>query len=790
MSQQLQVLNALDVAKTQWYHFTAIVIAGMGFFTDAYDLFCISLVTKLLGRIYYHVDGSPTPGSLPPQASAAVNGVAFVGTLSGQLFFGWLGDKMGRKRVYGMTLMIMVICSIASGLSFGHDSKGVMATLCFFRFWLGFGIGGDYPLSATIMSEYANKKTRGAFIAAVFAMQGVGILAGGMVAIADYVWRIILMFGSLPAALTYYWRMKMPETARYTALVAQNAKLAASDMSKEFLRRHGLHLLGTATTWFLLDIAFYSQNLFQKDIFTAIGATRSASGDLPRAAPLDLPRYLCGLREARRHRRLFRVPLPGAEPEPGQGRPRVPCGHRSKELALPPRRLQPLGLTLHLPGSGVEGEVAGGDVRRERSRSRSHRSAGAPNPKPNSRVIVLFGLPPPGTSSISTTSCSDRATIRFRTLLRRSGSGKCDLDRFLPRLPSTDPFLSFASALVMFFLGGSAVAVIALFVVSCCGSCDGCFVIGIWSWEVQRSGLRRRASGGSYRPMVVRARAKEIAFGQSSWSFLQAGIGKLADAVGVTLGPRGTFVSEVLDEVGNSKVVNGGVTIAQAIELADPKNEQIFICSLFCMLKKLVEELEKKARPVKGRGDIKGKLMILTSIEKRNKNLSSCSNTRLPLLCYIIVQLSSYTCYISPQLGANLEKLILEFENAKISVTDQKISTIKEIIPFSEKMTQLGALLLIIAEDVTARGLATLVVNKLAEHSQCCSNKITCFGDRRKAILQDIANFGRPKILAYRSRMYLLGSLAQQEYLLPHRPLQQQFLMLQPMMRSRSELLS
>ncbi|KAL3500988.1 hypothetical protein ACH5RR_035437 [Cinchona calisaya] len=328
---QNKVFNALDTAKTQWYHFTAIIVAGMGFFTDAYDLFCISLVTKLLGRIYYHVEGSGKPGILPPNVSAAVNGVALCGTLAGQLFFGWLGDKKGRKKVYGITLMIMVLASIISGLSFGSNPTAVMAGLCFFRFWLGFGIGGDYPLSATIMSEYANKKTRGGFIAAVFAMQGFGILFAGIFAIvvssifkarfnapsyavdpigstvpeADYVWRIILMTGAIPALLTYYWRMKMPETARYTALVAKNQKQAAIDMSKvlqvdleaqqevvvvdtipqqsagssssfglftkEFLRRHGLHLLGTTTTWFFLDIAYYSQNLFQKDIFSAVG---------------------------------------------------------------------------------------------------------------------------------------------------------------------------------------------------------------------------------------------------------------------------------------------------------------------------------------------------------------------------------------------------------------------------------------------------------------------------------------------------------------------------------------
>lgn len=162
---QLKVLHALDIATTQVYHFTAIAIAGMGFFTDAYDLFSISLVTDLLGRIYY------TDGVLPVGVSALVNGVALCGTVVGQLFFGWLGDKVGRRHIYGVTLKLMVICSIASGLSFHRSRKSVITTLCFFRFWLGFGIGGDYPLSATIMAEYANKKTRGAFIAAVFAMQ-------------------------------------------------------------------------------------------------------------------------------------------------------------------------------------------------------------------------------------------------------------------------------------------------------------------------------------------------------------------------------------------------------------------------------------------------------------------------------------------------------------------------------------------------------------------------------------------------------------------------------------------
>ena len=95
--------------------------------------------------------------------------------------------------------------------------------------------------------------------------------------------------------------------------------------------------------------------------------------------------------------------------------------------------------------------------------------------------------------------------------------------------------------------------------------------------------------------------------------------------------------------------------------------------------------------------------------------------------------------YISPQFVTNAEKLIVEFENARILVTDQKISTIKEIVPVLEKTTQLRAPLVIIAEDLSGEALATLVVNKLRGVINVAAVKAPSFGERRKALLQDIA---------------------------------------------------
>lgn len=296
--------------------------------------------------------------------------------------------------------------------------------------------------------------------------------------------------------------------------------------------------------------------------------------------------------------------------------------------------------------------------------------------------------------------------------------------------------------------------------------------------------------------LVVRAAAKDIAFDQVSRVALQTGIDKLADAVGVTLGPRGRNV--VLDEFGVPKVVNDGVTIARAIELSDAMENagaalirevasktndsagdgtttasvlarEIIKLGLLNVssganpvsLKKgidktvqgLVEELKTKSRPVKGREDIKAVAsisagnddfvgtMIADALDKVGPDgvLSIESSSSFETTVTVEEGMEIDRGYISPQFVTNQEKLLVEFENARVLVTDQKITTIKDIIPVLEKTTQLNVPLLIIAEDISGEALATLVVNKLRGIVKVAAIKAPGFGDRRKAILQDIA---------------------------------------------------
>ena len=103
-------------------------------------------MAKLLGRLYYYDPSTGKPGKLPVNVNNVVTGVALVGTLCGQLVFGYLGDKLGCKKVYGITLILMVICAICSGLSFGASSKSIIRTL------VSSGFGLDLVLVETILS--------------------------------------------------------------------------------------------------------------------------------------------------------------------------------------------------------------------------------------------------------------------------------------------------------------------------------------------------------------------------------------------------------------------------------------------------------------------------------------------------------------------------------------------------------------------------------------------------------------------------------------------------------------
>ncbi|KAJ4822304.1 hypothetical protein Tsubulata_006418 [Turnera subulata] len=314
--------------------------------------------------------------------------------------------------------------------------------------------------------------------------------------------------------------------------------------------------------------------------------------------------------------------------------------------------------------------------------------------------------------------------------------------------------------------------------------------------RVNQQQTQRMRFGQPGRRFTVRANAKDIAFDQSSRAKLQSGIDKLADAVALTLGPRGRNV--VLDEFGSPKVVNDGVTIARAIELQDPMENagaalirevasktndsagdgtttasvlarEIIKLGLLSVtsganpvsIKRgidktvhgLVEELEKKARPVKGRDDIKAVAsisagnddligtMIADAIDKVGPDgvLSIESSSSFETTVDVEEGMEIDRGYISPQFVNVPEKLLCEFENARVLITDQKITAIKDIIPVLEKTTQLRAPLLIIAEDITGEALATLVVNKLRGIINVAAIKAPGFGERRKAMLQDIA---------------------------------------------------
>ncbi|KAJ7616421.1 inorganic phosphate transporter [Roridomyces roridus] len=332
---RIAALAEVDNAKLIWFHYKVCIVAGVGFFADAYDIFAINIAVIMLGYVY---GDTPDQHCRPALRSTLALGLKIatpVGTFFGQLFFGFLADIVGRKRMYGLELIIMLVATFAQATAGEARAINIIAMLIFWRFIVGLGVGGDYPLSATIASEFASVHIRGRMMTAVFAAQGWGnfaaCLAATVITVAfknhlfvpncddcgssvcsipntnelnhlDNMWRILLGLGCLPAVIALYSRLTIPETPRFTMDIERSVVQAQHDIRRalneaegdnedphtmqrveaprasrpDFRRYFGEWenlkiLIGTSYSWLAIDVAFYTLGLNASIILQGIG---------------------------------------------------------------------------------------------------------------------------------------------------------------------------------------------------------------------------------------------------------------------------------------------------------------------------------------------------------------------------------------------------------------------------------------------------------------------------------------------------------------------------------------
>ena len=289
---------------------------------------------------------------------------------------------------------------------------------------------------------------------------------------------------------------------------------------------------------------------------------------------------------------------------------------------------------------------------------------------------------------------------------------------------------------------------------------------------------------------------KIIKFNEDARKALEVGVDTLADAVKITLGPKGRNV--VLDRgFGAPMITNDGVTIAKEIELKDPienlgaqivkevatksndvagdgtttatvlaqalikeglkmvasgANPVFIRRGMELASKKVIEELTKRAKKVESNeeiaqvgaisaGDVEIGQLIAQAMEKVGESgVITVEEARsLDTTLEVVEGMQFDNGYLSPYMVSDSERMVVEMDNPFILITDKKIANMKELLPILEKTVELGRPMLIIAEDVEGEALATLVVNKLRGTLNVAAVKAPAFGDRRKAMLQDIA---------------------------------------------------
>jgi len=291
--------------------------------------------------------------------------------------------------------------------------------------------------------------------------------------------------------------------------------------------------------------------------------------------------------------------------------------------------------------------------------------------------------------------------------------------------------------------------------------------------------------------------AKQLQFDVSARSKLKDGVDILADAVKVTLGPKGRNV--VLDKkFGSPTVTKDGVTVAKEIELEDAfenvgaqmvkevasktsdvagdgtTTATVLAQAIFAQgiknvtaganpmslkrgidkaVAEIVKELEKISTPTKGKkeitqvatisanGDLEIGELIADAMEKVGKDgvITVEEAKSMSTTLELVEGMQFDRGYISPYFVTDPESMEANIEDAYLLIHDKKVSNMKDLLPILEKVAQMGKPLVIIAEDVEGEALATLVVNKIRGTLQVASVKAPGFGDRRKAMLQDIA---------------------------------------------------
>jgi len=196
------ILERLERIPVSGFHYKMLAVTGLGWLFDSMDTGLIAFVLPVLAK-----EWGLTTGQM-----GWIGSIGLIGMALGAVLAGTFADRIGRKQVFTITVLLYSLSTGMCALASSYEM------LLFFRFLVGFGLGGELPVAATLMSEYAPTKLRGRFIVLLESFWGVGWLVAALIAyllIPAYGWKIAFVLGTLPALYVFLLRMGMPESVRY-----------------------------------------------------------------------------------------------------------------------------------------------------------------------------------------------------------------------------------------------------------------------------------------------------------------------------------------------------------------------------------------------------------------------------------------------------------------------------------------------------------------------------------------------------------------------------------------------